>query len=215
MHTRAYLVAAGFLLGGAGTALAGPIITPAGTFDDSGTGFGNILNVLSLQGSPNEWGSVLRSGGADALTGDATNQSSTRTVGEMISAGVGLSNFAIVFNINEPGSADMVTLQHFTLRFYDSADAVLFDATWTGSLDLAPVSQGTGGAGYVFEVAFSPAQAAFFSDPGNRVGMFVSEGSTTEILNSFNGPDNFYIVPGPSALALMSLGVGFAGYRRR
>ncbi len=207
-------------IGGALCALSAPApalgvgISFVGPFDDTGTGFGNVLNVLSLQNTPSEWGSVLRAGGVDVLAGDATNQSSTRTVAEMAAANVFASNLGVVFNINDPGVSPSVTLQTFTMRFYDSSDNVLFDGTWTGPMVLAPVNQGTGGAGYRFDVTLTAAQAAaFFGDPGARIGMLVPQGSPVTM--TADGPDNFYLIPAPGTLALLVAGLALAARRRR
>lgn len=192
---------------------ASAAITFVGPYVDSGTGFGNVLNVLTVQQNGSEWGSILRSGGSDVMAGDAKNTSSTRTVAEMAALGVNANNLGIVFNINEPGSADMVTIQTFTLRFYHTNETAFFDLTWTGPLTLAPVNQGTGGAGYAFSVGLTAGQAAlFFGDSSNRIGMLVPEGSP--ILDTFDGPENFYLIPSAGSYAMIGLGM-FAMARRR
>jgi hypothetical protein len=184
----------------------------AGPRDQMGTGFGNVLNVLSLQSRPSESGSVLRQGGVDVLTGDATNQSATRSVAELLAAGVDASNLGVVFNINEPGSSPQVTLQQFQLVFTDNTGNTLFTQNWTGPLTLEPANQGTGGAGYVFDINLTPAQAQqLFSDPTNRIGLAV----TTPILGSMGGPENFYLVPGPAGAAVGFIALAGAARRRR
>lgn len=185
-----------------------------GPTSQSGTGFGNVLNVLTLHATPQEAGSVLWQGSGDLRSGDATNQSQTRSVAELTAAGVGALDFGVVFNINEPGSSAPVTLQQFELVFQDQTGEELFTQEWTGSMSLMPLAQGqgTGGAGYLFTVNLTPAQASlFFSDPANRIGMRVE----SPILSTAGGPENFYLIPAPGALALLGLAVGALGRRRR
>src|SRR5687767_12055524 len=59
------------------TLCSAAVVTFKGASPDNGTGFGSILNILSLQNRPEESGSVIRQSGADVLTGDATNTSQT------------------------------------------------------------------------------------------------------------------------------------------
>lgn len=193
---------------------ASAAITFLGTYDDSGTGFGNVLNVLTVQQNGSEWGSILRSGGADVMGGDAKNTSSTRTVAEMSANGVNAMNLGVVFNINEPGSADEVTIQSFTMRFYHTNETAFFDLTWTGPLTLSPFMNGTGGAGYAFSIELTAGQAAlFFADSSNRIGMIVPEGSP--ITDTFDGPENFYLIPSAGSFAMIGLGMLTVARRRR
>ena len=187
------------------------VVTFSGPQSQSGTGFGSILNVLSLQNRPEESGAVIRQNGMDVLLGDATQQSQTRTVAEYLGLGYTPEGFGIIFNINDPGSSPNVTLQEFEVLFYDAADTLLFTAQYSGpALNLTPVNQGTGGSGYLFDVDFTPAQLAFFSDPGNRIGLRV----TTPILSSAAGAENFYLIPAPGSAALLGLAAA-ASFRRR
>lgn len=209
--TRLVVICMGAAALGAAPAVGANIAFNGGT-QQSGTGFGNILNVLSLHNNDSEWGSVTRLGGSDVLAGHATNQSFTRTAGEILASGADINNLGMVFNINEPGSSDEVLLREFTVIFYDATDAVMFSATWSTPLNLAPVNNGTGGAGWIFDLVLTAAErAAFFGDANNRIGMIVPEASP--IGNSFDGPENFYLIPSPGSLALV--GLGLAGLTRR
>lgn len=217
--TRARILSLSAGLGFAASAVAAPSISfNNAQFLDNGAGFGNVLNVLALHATGSESGSVLRSGGLDVLAGDATPQSKTVSVAELTTAGVNARNFGLVFNINEPpGGGPSVTLSEFSLVFYDSNDNVLFTSIFhpITPLVLNAVGPGTGTAGWLFSVSFTDLEATqFFANAGNRIGMILPAGNP--ILDSGGGPDNFYIVPAPSVLALSGMGLfAIARNRRR
>jgi hypothetical protein len=201
MNTRTQVLSA-IAIASLPTLCSAAIVTFEGPQPDNGTGFGNILNVLSLQHRPEEAGSVIRQNGADVLTGDATNTSQTRTVAEFLASGYDPSNLGVIFNINDPGSSPNVTLNQFEVLFYDASDTLLFTALYSGpSLNLAPVSMGTGGAGYLFNIELTPAELAFFNDPANRIGLRV----TTPIQSTAAGAENFFVIPSPGTTALLAL----------
>lgn len=209
MITKIAIVCGFSLVAGAAQAQ----ITFVGPVDLSGTGLGNTLNLLSVQSDPSEFGSILRSGGADVLGGDAKAQSQTRTVLELATQGVTAENLGLVFNISEPSSSPDVTINDFTLRFYTDNETDFFDLTWDGSLTLTQLSGGIGGAGYLFDVDLTAAQAtAFFADPDNRIGMLITEGNS--ITDTAGGAENFFIVPTPGTAAVVLLGSVW-GFRRR
>jgi hypothetical protein len=187
------------------------LITFQGPSDQNGTGFGNILNVLSLQRRPEESGAIIRQNNADTLLGDATNQSQTRSVAELLQSGADPANLGVIFNINDPGVAPMVTIHQFDLLFFDAAGTLLFTAPYSGTLTLAPVNMGTGGSGYLFDVDLSPAELTFFNDPTNRIGLRV----TTPIQSTAGGPENFYLIPTPGSFALLATAAIFARRRAR
>jgi hypothetical protein len=189
----------------------------AGEFVETGAGFGNILNLLSLQNNDSEWGSVLRIMGQDVTGGFAATHSQTRTVAEIVAAGAGPDGFGIVLNINETGSDPTIQVQAFTLVFYDELDHVLFTAEFdpTKALVLQPAgNDGTGQSDHLFSVVFGAGEAElFFSNPNNRIGMVVPEGSP--ILDTYDGPENFYIVPAPGSGALLVSGLVLLARRGR
>jgi hypothetical protein len=212
------------------TAAHGGAISFTGqSIDLQGSGFGNTLVSLVLHANDQEFGSVLRSGASDVTSDDATNQSSTRTAAELLSAGISGADFGIVFNIAEPGSADDLILFDFSLRFTDGTGVPLFadvtyDAPLAGLL-LNQIGGGVGGAGWLFEIDLAPAEAlAFFASETNRVGMLISEDQA--IQDSGGGPDSFFFIapdaalhaPEPSALLLAIVGaaglVGWIASRR-
>ena len=185
--------------------------------DENGTGFGNRLTILSLQVKPTEFGTVLWDGSADVITDGATNQSQTRTVAEMLSAGIDEANLVVVFNINEGGSPPPVlTLHDFDLVFQDAAGAELFRETFDAGagLPLGTAGTGNGASGWRFDVVFTTnaaAAVAFFDTPTNRLGMEITSDQAIE--NTKGGADSFYItspaqvIPEPSAIiyALLAL----------
>jgi hypothetical protein len=220
---------------------AGVITFTNSTVDQSGTGFGTILNVLSVSQTANgttEFGKVSWDGANVVETGEATAQSESPSVAQMLAAGIDGNDakFALIFNINEPGNATGLKLNDFTLDFYAKNGALLFSVKFdAGPLDLVQVGSGQGAAGYLFEVELTPAEKlAFFADPDNHVGQTILSGNA--ISNVSGGAENFYIAningsgpgpgPGPnpsavpeptSLLAWGCIGLGMAGaaWRRR
>lgn len=178
---------------------AGSISFSGTQVDLNGTGFGNVLNVLSVQNRNSEFGSVMWNGSADVLAGDATNTSKTQSASAMQSAGITGAAFSIYFNGNEPGNASSVTLSDFSLHFLSATGASLFNATYTappGGLAIADFG-GTGQSGWLFNVILSGAEAAlFFGDGGNRVGMSISPNNP--ISDTAGGAENFFLGPGNS-----------------
>ncbi len=166
--------------------------------EENGTGFGNVLNTLTLQqqgSATTEAGSVLWDGTNDVLSGDAKPQSQTVTVAQLTAEDFNASNLIIILNLNQTGSDPWLDLHSFTVRFYTSVDgSSYFDAPYTGStLALTPEGNGlgTGQAGHVFRITFEGTQGdVFFGNDDHRIGVLVD----TPIDNQANsGPDNFYI----------------------
>jgi hypothetical protein len=184
----------------ASTAPAAQIVYTGTHVDLSGTGFGNVTNLLSLQagaGGTTESGSVSWNGSADVLGGNAANTSKTQSATALVAAGIdAATGMGLVFNINEPGNASDVTLHDFTVRFTDGAGATLFDATYTapdGGLSLADLG-GTGQSGHLFQLWLNPAELnQFFGAGTNRAGMFVDPAHA--IGGVAGGAENFFLAP--------------------
>ncbi len=173
--------------------------------EDNGTGFGNVLNTLTLQqqgSATTEAGSVLWDGTDDLLSGDAKPQSQTVTVAQLTAEGFDASNLLVILNLNQTGSYPWLDLDSFTMRFYTSVGGSShFDALYDinnilnagSTLALTPEGNGlgTGQAGHVFRITFEGTQGDdFFANDNHRIGVLVD----TPIDNQANsGPDNFYI----------------------
>lgn len=188
--------------------------------NESGTGFGNRLTVLSVQQKGNnttESGSILWNGAADVDAGDATNQSETQTVADLLAEGINENTLTVIFNINEGGEpAPVLTLHDFSLVFLNAAGAEQFRETYSapvGGLDLDQAGSGNGASGWRFDVAFdNPAAAAsFFSVPTNRLGMEIASGQAIE--DTSGGAESFFVispVPEPSSGLLCLVGLALA-----
>lgn len=193
-------------------ATAGTIAFTNQSVDLSGTGFGNTLRILSLQANGSESGSVTWNGASDTLTADATNQSQTLTAQTLSAAGVTATRFKVVFNIAEPGSGPTVRLHDFSMRFNDAAGAPLFaDLFYTapiGGLELTQVAAGIGGAGWLFDVNLTPAEAlSFFAAGTNRLGMAVDASQAIELTGG--AAEVFFVapVPEPASWGLLLTGL--------
>ena len=177
---------------------------------EAGTGFGNVENVLSIQHTPSETGGIAPP--SNTQTGDATNTSRTWTSGQLTALGYSPSKFAVVFNINEPGSAPQVNLLSFQLNFYTPENA-LYGSAATNNVPqngLTPIGgNGTGTAGYLMMYHQEGANLLnwFFADPNRIVG------GTGSVSLSASGAENFYLAPAPVPIpaAAWLLGSGLLG----
>jgi hypothetical protein len=160
---------------------------------ESGTGFGNVANLLTLQNTGEEHGAITPSGGT---TDSVKDTSRIYSVAELKALGLTPDNLALVFNINEPGAvpASMVDLLTFGLNFFNSSGTPILsevdckNCTENG-IGLAPVaSNGTGTAGYVLTYSNTGMLATFFANDTNLLG------ATASIRGSAAGPENFYLI---------------------
>jgi hypothetical protein len=210
------------------------------TFNGGG-GIGDVPTIVVIQGkngaATTETGSVSWNGTADVET-DVKSQSQTWSVTDL--AGVGISaetQFGIVLNVNESGTADGESLDLLNLRvdFFNGAGTVLFSALCTNcgnptTYNLLEAAQGTGSSGFLFRVMLTPSESTqFFGTSSNRIGLY------TSIADIDNGQETFYLAdlppriptespeqlvatPEPGSMILLGSGlasVAFARYRRR
>lgn len=163
-----------------------------------GTGFGNVLNLLTVQNNNSEWGTIGWDGTQETRTGNAKPNSSTRTVATLQSNGIAGNDLGIVFNMAQTGSSDTLNLKSFGVRFYAANGSTLFDAVFTPGAPNSPTNaltvegQGTGSSGYLFVINLSQAEITqFYANPANRMGMFILQENA--ITGSNGGQENFYI----------------------
>jgi MYXO-CTERM domain-containing protein len=224
------LGATGILAAAAAAAQAGTITFTNTQVDESGTGFGSVLNLLTVQatgGGTTEYGEVTWNGSSDVdNVGDTQNTSETRSVADIFGA-TGNTDIGIIFNINQQGSDTSLILNDFQLLVFSAAgvllDSINFDAG-AGGLHLDIDQQGTGGAGWLFRVS---GLGSLINTSTNRFGMRIL--STEAITQVNDGPENFYItsIPGTTTTTAMPLppaaliglltlsGVGLAARLRR
>ena len=188
-------------------------------FAAKGTLASNGLSLLALQdrgptGDGLETGSVVWDGAGSVRSGEAKNESTTRSAAALAGIGVDAESFAIVFNANQSAPDKLLDMPAFTLRFAKADGETLFDATYTA----APgEKQRDSKSDYVFKVDLTPQEAEmFFAGGDNRVGMLV----TDPISNvSSGGPDRFFVasttpVPEPATVSVIALAAGAAMLRR-
>jgi len=195
-------------------------ISFSGTVLQQGTGFGNVLNLLTLQqkgNATNETGAVVPT---SLATGDASPTSKTYTVSQLTAAGVTAANFGLVFNPNETGAGapDTVDVQSFFVDFYTSGNLVTpyLSVPLLGlPVNIVPISTGQGSQGWGINYTNTGDLTTFFGTGTNVIG---AHGS---IFNTDDGPDDFNIVqlattsvPEPTTLLLLGFAlVGLAGVR--
>lgn len=209
-----------FVILGAGgvvtTAEAGPItiagtLVSDGTRDFTGTGFGVVLPVLTLQNSQgSEMGGIGWNGSADfsfdTVTGTGTGgdpdgavkdqgvHSRTYTFQDLINAGItNTNNLGLVFNVNETGANPGTTLQDVRIGVYQVSTGtwVLQSGTCSGTNPTCPgafpvTNQGQGGDGYLFQLTGADLSTYFANPTAYRIGLWAN------ITGSDDGPEDFY-----------------------
>ena len=234
LFTIVFAVALCFYVSGASAVLIGGI-EKIGPVADSGSGFGNVSNILTLQNpsfdNNTEIGKVSWSVTGDVRSDDATNSSQTWLFSAIFGKGItDASQLGIVYNVNQQGNLGglTTTLNYFSLQVYDLAGNEVFSTDpnicvgcGTG---FVPIAQGTGGAGYLFDLD-SAAEVAlnfYFETPDRRASYRL--GATGSVSLANDGPDNFFFakisgvtpVPEPVSMLLFGTGlVGIGGYMRK
>jgi hypothetical protein len=236
MYTRKILTGIALIVGLLPT-LAHAELTYVGPSATKGQGFGNVINVLTLQQTPSEAGSVAwmnPSGPGNYITGTTTSgcpanttcvgpdtgasnnvgKTSTQTFGT-----VGWANAAsmeVSLNLNQIGSAEAITLQTMVMTVYSPTGAVLFTAPLDQAHPFPTIEQGTGTGYYVFDLTAAEqngptgAQALLFGpnyNPLNRVGLSASLDSTSNDGAETFGVVNGNVVPEPGFYGALALGL--------
>jgi PEP-CTERM motif len=170
--------------------LQGPIIVNASEL-------GNASAILVVQGTNMEMGTVAWNGSADVKWSDATSQSRTWAVADLATIGIDGTDtdFGLVLNLNGTSPINDASLAKLSLDFFDAAGRMLFSAPYVciacTPLSLTTVGSGqeTGGSGFLFRVALSPAESAlFFGTAGSRLGM------SAALNNTGGGQETFYLL---------------------
>lgn len=195
----------------ASTAQAGLIVGTTST-DITAYGFGTSPPILTLQADTLERGCVAPT---DNVGGYSTsgcglvglglvagsNKYATPT---LTSLGVtAFSNLALLFNVNEPGSSQQVTLQTLTLTLYNGAAPTGQSFSLEAPVSLTNITQGQGGAGFV--ITIDPPQYGGMTFNGNyRVGLAATVGCLPAA--ACDGALNFATGDGPESFTIVRLG---------
>jgi hypothetical protein len=215
-----------------------------GRQSQTGQGFGNVLNILTMQNTPMEAGAVAwnvtqqnvifgttTTGcpantlclGPDTGTSNNPGMTSTQTIGSI--GWTSAQNLAITLNLNQTGANPTITLESLAMNIYGPTGALLFSAALPAPHVFTTIEQGTGTGFFVFQLTAAEqaaAQAAVFAVPGfanDRVGLSALLDNTAN-----DGPETFGattagpVVPEPTfygALAIGLSGLVFTARRRR
>jgi hypothetical protein len=196
----------------------------------TGTGLGTEPTILTIQNNPTETGCVSFSNigasfsGASCTgsSGDVKTGASQTSIQPLSAIGSGItgSNFAIVFNADQPAGG-AITLTGLTASFYSPTGTLLyqtngFSCSTAGVAGCAFPStvHGIGGSGFVFQLDAAQAAAA------TAAGVFLNQndivGLSASTSGASGGPETFYLgktagstssVPEPTTMFLMGTGL--------
>ena len=134
-----------------------------GPVPSSGSGLGAVSTVLTFTSpgsSSSETGCVGAGAGGTTVTGSAVcpsatfpggNEQAINNVFSTAAAGfTNFSNFQLVFNASEPGSAADITLTSLALTIYNSAGVLQQTHTLAAPYVIADAFPGVGNAGFGF-----------------------------------------------------------------
>lgn len=225
----------------ASTAQAG-LITSTTTTDVKAFGFGVVPPVLTLQRDILEMGCVAPDSSGNPVTScnsamttlgysdlatsivSGAKKYNTLTLNELGVKSYG--SLGILFNVNEPGNVQQVTLQMLTLTLYDGTTPVrsfsLTDPGGSGVTNFDVITQGQGGAGFVITIAPGELSGLGAFNGTLRVGMAAEIGCTlptdscTNVAGQYttgDGAESFTVVdlaspvPEPATGALLGGGL--------
>lgn len=217
-NSLASLIMVGFGLGVAGTASADLVFLTDSA--NAGEGFGNVINVLSMQHSGGagtatdiEQGKVAWNGTTDIKTSTTTpssiltnaNKTATQTFSTVgLSGSTAASDLRLIWDATEVGSAagDDTQVDSLILSIYDPLGSVIFTASLAAPVHhsfLVGPGLGVGDFVYGLDAAQQLALQALLTPVGDfstyRIGLessvsFVDSGPDTWLLAKANGGEN-------------------------
>jgi hypothetical protein len=188
--------------------------------DFQGTGLGSVNTILTMQSPPQTSSESASVSFGNIITGDASEQTQTRTLGEL---GVTSAyTLRVVFNANEPGGdANSISLDNLVLTIYSPTGSVLFTSGAFTSHFFPDTLTGIGNSGWVFGFDATQAAAAQSAAFGGAFGANVVGLSAAASLAT-DGHETFFVanapIPEPGTLALLGSGLlalGGIGRRRK
>jgi|SwirhisoilCB2_FD_contig_101_1227209_length_4162_multi_4_in_0_out_0_2 hypothetical protein len=204
-----------------------------GRQSETGQGFGNVLNILTMQNTPMEAGAVAwnmtqqnvifgttTTGcpantlclGPDTGTSNNPGMTSTQTIGAI--GWTSAQDLAITLNLNQTGANPAITLESLAMNVYSPAGVLLFSAALPAPHVFTAIEQGTGSGFFVFQLTAAQqaaAQAAVFAG-----GTFANDhvGLSALLDNTANdGPETFGattagpVVPEPTFYGALAIGL--------
>lgn len=214
-NSLASLILAGLGLGFAGTASANLVFLTDS--DNTGEGFGNVINVLSMQkpggagtASDVEQGKVAWNGTTDVKTSTTSpstiltdpNKTATQTFGTLgLSGTTAAANLRLIWDPSEVGSAagDDTQVDALILSIYDPLGAVVFTASLAAPVHHNyVVGPGLGVGDFIYgldvpqQLALQTALSLAGDFSAYRIGLessvsFVDDGPDTWLLANANG----------------------------
>jgi hypothetical protein len=198
-----------------------------------GQGFGSVLNVLTLQQSPSESGSVAwnmtqqnvingttTTGcpantlclGPDTGASNDLTKTSTQTIGAI--GWTSAANLAISLNLNQTGADPTITLQSLQMNIYSPTGVSLFQALLPAPHVFTTIEQGTGSGFFVFQLSAAEqvaAQAAIFAGgnfANDRVGLAALLNDTAnDGAETFGAVNAGPVVPEPTFYGALTFGL--------